>query len=165
MRRERFRPKQTRVLLIGESRPANGTFFYCRNSDLVRYTRDAFEIQYGAFCDMEAFLRCFQSMGCYLIDLCPVPVNRLPTPERKRERRNAEQMLSSALAELKARAFIVVMKAIAPSVSRAAATANVELTPCDVLPFPAHGNQRAYVKGLSLVLGRLKAERVLPEAC
>lgn len=164
--RGRHKPAQTRVLLIGESRPANGTFFYCGNSDLARYTREAFKDQYGPFVgDMEAFLRCFQRLGCYLVDLCPMPVNHLPTPERKRERRNAEQILSSALGELKARAFIVVMKAIAPSVIRAAATANVDLTPCHVLPFPAQSHQWAYVKGLSLVLARLKAERILPEAC
>jgi hypothetical protein len=112
--RERFRPKQTRVLLIGESRPANGSFFFAGDSKLARHAREAFEVEYGPFPDVATFLRCFQSLGCYLIDLCPTPVNHLSRAERKRERRNGEPMLAHALGELKPHALIVVMKAIAP---------------------------------------------------
>ena len=50
--REFYRPERigcvTQALLIGESRPANGTFFYRANSNLFRYTQEAFATAYGA---------------------------------------------------------------------------------------------------------------------
>ncbi len=70
------------MLFIGESPPASGRFFYHRDSGLYRATCDAFQIIDPAIND-ENFLAAFQAMGCYLIDLCPDPVDRLDPPSRR----------------------------------------------------------------------------------
>jgi hypothetical protein len=64
--RERFRPGKVRVLLVGESRPASGEFFFCEDSRLVKYTDEAFAERYGPYTDMSSFLAQFKSLGCYL---------------------------------------------------------------------------------------------------
>jgi hypothetical protein len=46
--RKKFRPEATRLLLIGESPPEKGTFFYYSDSMLYRKTVAAFE-QAGLF--------------------------------------------------------------------------------------------------------------------
>lgn len=163
--RNQFRPRQTHVLLIGESRPADGTYFFSGNSLLVRYTREAFEAEYGFFEDAGAFLECFKRLGCWLADLCPIPANHLKKPQRKHEHERYEPMLSAELSELKPRALTVVMKTVAPCIRRAAAMAGLEDASFDVLPFPAQGHQPQYVKGLRRALARFKAEGVLPRAC
>ncbi|MEW6230545.1 MAG: hypothetical protein AB1700_21080, partial [Bacillota bacterium] len=59
-KRQNYQPRDVRVLLIGESPPANGTFFYSGNSNLARYTREAFEAVFGSFGDMTEFLDAFR---------------------------------------------------------------------------------------------------------
>jgi hypothetical protein len=36
--RDEFRPERVKEILIGESRPSNGTFFYRGDSRLAKYT-------------------------------------------------------------------------------------------------------------------------------
>ncbi len=52
--RLRYRPKKVGVLLVAESRPAGGTFFYAGNSNLVRYTEQAFRMDAFYMCSMRA---------------------------------------------------------------------------------------------------------------
>lgn len=40
--RRRYKPKEVRVLFIGESPPEGGTFFYLANSKLYRHTKSRF---------------------------------------------------------------------------------------------------------------------------
>src|SRR4051794_2820337 len=83
--REAFRPRRVTVVFVGESRPANGTFFYRGDSRLAKYTSQAMGV---AGKTPSIFLQAFRSAGYFLIDLCPEPVNRL----RGRERRTARSM-------------------------------------------------------------------------
>jgi hypothetical protein len=64
-----YRPPEVRVLFVGESPPAGGTFFYAADSGLYRATRDAF---YEAIPEARSgkFLERFAAYGCYLEDLC-----------------------------------------------------------------------------------------------
>ena len=82
--RLRYRPSQVRLLFVGESPPANGTFFYLGNSNLWRYTHEAFRNVYGTDFDHDnSFCEFFVSKGCYLEDLCLAPVNRMKKTERR----------------------------------------------------------------------------------
>lgn len=81
--RRLYRPEHVRVLFIGESPPAGGTFFYDANSKLYRATREAFEAAIPALRREPDFLRAFQQLGCYLEDLAIVPVNGLSDDERQ----------------------------------------------------------------------------------
>ena len=159
--REKHKPARTRVLFIGESRPANGTFFFCGDSQLARYTCEAFGPEGGPVQVMSSFLKHFQALGCFLVDLCPEPVNHLPPCQRRRAQKAGEPALATTLRELSPLAILVVMRAIAPSVARSAALAGADTTPRDVLPFPAQGHQRKYVGGLREIVLRLTHDGVL----
>ena len=45
--RRRYRPETVRALFVGESPPAGGTFFYAANSNLYRFTEQAFRAALG----------------------------------------------------------------------------------------------------------------------
>jgi hypothetical protein len=150
--RAEYRPPQVRVLFVGESPPANGAFFYLGNSNLSRYTAEAFASVYGSYPSPQAFLTDFQKRGCYLIDLCPDPVNRLSKPQRRAARRAGIPGLAAALRELRPARIVVVMKTIEDSVLAARDRAGFTTVPLAALPFPAQGNQRRYVEGLIALL-------------
>jgi len=60
--RESFRPTDVKILFIGESPPAGGTFFFAADSNLFRYTNAAFTNVYGARAGTgEDFLRSLNS--------------------------------------------------------------------------------------------------------
>ncbi|MCM2311248.1 MAG: hypothetical protein NDI84_07575 [Steroidobacteraceae bacterium] len=151
------------MLFIGESRPDNGTFFYDGNSNLARYTREAFSPDGGPVPEMERFLEEFQAAGCFLVDLCPQSVNQLPHVERGEARLEGERALATTLAELRPLTIVVVMRGIADNVEQAILQAELSEVPVFVLPFPAMGHQRAYVAGLRQVLVELREAGVLDQ--
>jgi hypothetical protein len=160
--RQSFYPRKGRVsvLFIGESRPHGGTFFYTGNSNLARYTQEAFARLYGPFATPTTFLKRFSALGCYLVDLCCKPVNGLTPAERRDACRAGESALARTLAKEQPRAIVVVKRGVAPFVGRAVAQAGVQREP-DVLPFPSHGHQRSYVDALTRVLQKLRRDGVL----
>ena len=151
--RARFKPEPIRVLFVGESPPAGGTFFYNANSNLYRYTEEAFAAAFGRqFGSGEEFLKFFAGLGCYLDDLCTVPVNHLDKGERELQRTAGIASLSARLRATSPQAVVVVMKAIEPHVQQAADQTGLGQIPVFALPFPALGNQRKYVAGLAETL-------------
>jgi hypothetical protein len=147
--RDRFKPEPIRVLFVGESPPAGDTFFYSANSNLHRYTEEAFTAAFGRqFGPGEEFLKFFAELGCYLDDLCAAPVNHLDKGERELQRTAGITSLSTRLRTTSPQAVVVVMKAIEPHVQQAAKQAELGRIPFFALPFPAQGNQRKYVAEL-----------------
>lgn len=162
-KREGFRPTKVKVLFVGESRPANGTFFYEGDSNLAKYTCEAFSPAGGPMPEISVFLRQFKAKGCFLVDLCPHPVNRLSRVERRKARRQGEVPLAKVMADLRPLAIIVVMRGIAGNVEQAILLARLSGVPVFVLLFPAMGRQRAYVAGLRQVLAELRDAGVLDQ--
>lgn len=160
-KRESFRPTKVNVLFVGESRPANGTFFYQGDSNLAKYTCEAFSQAGKPVLERIEFLQQFKAKGCFLVDLCPQPVNQLPHAERREARRQGEAALAETLAELRPRAIVVVMTGIAGNIRRSVRQARQQELPLHVLPFPAMGHQHAYVEGLRHVLAELRDAGVL----
>ena len=152
--RELYYPSNgVRTLLIGESPPHGGTFFYRGDSYLFRYTKEGFEKALNrAFSDHAAFLDYFMRKGFYLDDLCLSPVNQLPSRERKDRRHEAESSLSERLGRHNPERIIVVMKGIEGNVKSALQNTGLRLKGFYVLPFPAMSHQRAYVEGLADIL-------------
>ena len=98
--RQVYKPERVRVLFLGESPPAGKSFFYLGNSNLCRYTQEAFSAAFGTeYEDAGDFLVHFWRMGCYLDDLCMVPVNNLSNRERRAERRRGVGSLAERMAE------------------------------------------------------------------
>src|SRR4051794_35002116 len=98
--RRRYRPDDIRVLFIGESAPAGGTFFYNGDSALYAATRVAFEAAIPKLRKSDDFLTAFMELGCYLEDLSPVAVNHLNLNDKKQaeERRALRRQGIPALA-------------------------------------------------------------------
>jgi hypothetical protein len=153
--REAYRPATVRVLFVGESPPANGTFFYFGDSKLARCTREAFERVYGQTTDVQQFLADFRERGFYLVDLCQAPVNRLARRSRRAARRASVKELADTLRELRPTRIVAVMKAIEPEVVQAIEAAGLLGISMDALPFPAYGQQREYVARLAALLQRI----------
>ena len=161
-KRKKWKPNKVRVLFVGESPPANGTFFYCGNSKLVRYTKEALEKVCGEFDDIKDFLKAFKEKGCYLVDLCDEPINNLAKPERNKKRKEGIKSLSRIIKKLKPKTIIVVMKAIEPCVEKALKINPVEFEISkNALPFPSHGHQKRYVETLASLVMKFKEDGVL----
>ncbi len=151
--RQRFRPRgRIRLLLVGESRPAGGTFFYLANSNLFRATLEAWQAAFGPLAEGQSLLNRLQSDGVWLYDLAPTPVNRL----RGRPRRGAVQVRGADLATLlvaeSPEAVVVVKRSLGPIVREAMIVAQVPLGRLQVLPFPLYQWRAQYVTQLSALL-------------
>jgi hypothetical protein len=108
--RRRFFPDHLQLLFVGESPPASGRFFYRGDSGLYRAVRDAFQAADPLITD-DNFLHVFEESGCYLIDLCPEPVDRLDSKQRRAACRASETPLSRIIARLRPVAIVTVVRA------------------------------------------------------
>jgi hypothetical protein len=158
-KRNQFRPKVTRLLLVGESPPANGTFFYNADSKLYHQTVAAF-VQAGFVnANPPSFLDTFRDLGCFLDDLCHSSLNKLPKPERRIARNNSVPGLAKRLRKLRPAVIVCVMKAIVPAVRCAVEAAGMHETPFHAVPFPAQGHQPQYVERLAEIMSKLDLPR------
>lgn len=146
--RERYRPDDVRVLLIGESRPAGGTFFYFGNSLLFEATREAF-FRAIARGEKDDFLDAFRKAGCFLEDLCREPVNRMGESDRDAARTRSEPDLARRLEGLEPDLVIIVMKAIVGYVERALEEAGLRHVQTYTVPFPRRQWRNRYVDELA----------------
>ncbi len=134
-------------MLIGESPPASGKFFYGR-SHMTSYTARAFEEVHGlefSAKDPADFLGHFKACGCYLDDVCHRPVDKLPNEEREQLLVESLPSLAERLRQYQPEAIAIVLRKIETHVRDATALAGI--TPkLYVLPFPGHGHQRKYIE-------------------
>jgi hypothetical protein len=144
------------LLFVGESRPAGGTFFYAGDSNLFRYTAQAFGCSTPA--DHKRFLEVFKNSGCFLTDLCATPITQLPNAARLTERTKGEAALAALIKERPPNAIVIVMKSLRLHVDRAIAAAGVPIGKENVfyLPFPVQGHQQEYVAELKRILRHLQ---------
>lgn len=166
--RQSYRPAEVRVLLVGESPPAGDTFFYDGNSNLAKYTKDAFCNAYSkSSMKMPFFLDAFKAAWCYLDDLCLEPVNHLKPgdPRRIAARNNGIDSLANRLDSMSSqlRAIIPVMVAIRPHVIAATQAAGLSRLLKPALPFPIPNRHDArYVAELSRLIAELREASILP---
>lgn len=153
--RRRYRPPRVRLLFVGESPPASGRFFYKRDSGLYRAMREVFESVDPAVND-ETFLEVFQSSGCYLIDLCSEPVDRMPRALRRAACRAREQRLARTIVRLRPQMIVTMLSSIESNVSRAVARASWS-GPWLKLPYPGRWAhlKAEFVTGMQPVIGGL----------
>ncbi|MGC2064118.1 MAG: hypothetical protein WA610_14175 [Thermodesulfovibrionales bacterium] len=163
--RRSFRPQKVKVLFIGESIPVGGTFLYLGNSNLARYTQEAFSIAYGVqFESTQMFLDEFKAKGFYLDDLCPIPVNHMNNAERVVIYEESAANFAERLKEIRPEAVITVKRTIEAHISRALIIAGLSNIPNYSLPFPAMGHQMQYVQELSEVIHDLKNRKIIAES-
>jgi hypothetical protein len=159
--RLRFRPESVRVLFVGESAPAGGTFFYTMDSLLYDATQRAFREAIPDLLTEQNFLRSFQALGCYLVDLCDQPVNKLPRQVRLWHRDDGIEPLSGMIAETCPRALINVMASISSWIDRATVMAEVSPEVRLDFPFPTRQQEPDYVDELAQALRDLRQLGIL----
>jgi hypothetical protein len=127
-------PARVKVLFVGESPPASGRNFYRADSGLYRAIREAF-LAVDARFDTGDFLAAFLNAGCYLIDLCPEPVDRLHTRDRQVACHAGEAQLAEAISGLRPGSVITLVRSIEANVARALEKARWN-GPTLSLPYP-----------------------------
>jgi hypothetical protein len=120
--RRKYRPKQVRILFVGEAPPASGRFFYRGNSGLYRAVRDTFLAAFPSL-SKDEFLDTFQESGCYLVDLCGEPVDYLPRGARLKVCCRSEARFTGAVRTLQPKVVVTLVRSIRTSVERALMTA------------------------------------------
>ena len=157
--RRRYRPEQVRLLFVGESPPASGRFFYRGDSGLYRAMRDTFQTVDPSMRD-ESFFATFRDAGCYLVDLCPEPIDRLDLKSRRAACRNAEASFSKAMARLRPSMVATLVRSIEGNVLSAASLANWQGTMIH-LPYPGRWShlKQSFVKTLAPVIADLESFR------
>lgn len=150
--RERYRPARIDILLVGESRPAGGTFFYLANSKLYYATHEAFQLALGPMPHGDAFLDLLRDRGVWLYDLADAPVDRM----RGRPRRDAVRArvadLVALLRDARPRLVVAVKKDLAAPVRQALRDGGLDPKCFHVLPFPLYQWRTQYVRGLARLL-------------
>src|SRR5947209_3437493 len=132
--RRRFLPRRVRILFVGESPPASGKFFYRADSGLYRALRSVFHKADPAISN-EDFLHVFQESGCYLIDLCTTPVDRLDPKTRRAVCFDARGLLSRRVKHLQPDMIVCLVRSIRSDLDRATANAGWRGPILDV-PYP-----------------------------
>lgn len=152
-----------KVLFVGESPPAGGTFFYKGDSGLARYTKLAFQRAYRLpDLAMADFLHGFKAAGCYLDDLCLEPVNRMTMSDRRAAwKRDVERLARRLEADLPG-IIVPILRSIESSVRQAGERAGLLDRLRSAIPYPGMGNHPRYVAELSRLLVELREASILP---
>lgn len=150
--RKRYRPRRVRILFVGEAPPASGRFFYRADSGLYRAIRDTFLAEFPGIRSTQ-FLDSFRSLGCYLVDLCGTPVDRMNVRSRQRICLASEARLSRRIRQLRPKTIVTVVRSIGIHVRRAEQQANWS-GPHFELPYPGrwHRNRKEFHRKLVPVL-------------
>lgn len=157
--RQHYRPPRIRLLLVGESRPAGGRFFYLANSNLYYATLEAWQRGRGPLARGESFLDTLTAEGIWLYDLSAAPVNRLRGRPRQQAVRERTSELAQLLASEKPDAVVVVKRSLEAVVREAAHGAGLPSDRLEVLPFPLYQWRTEYVSQLGDLLRRRAGAR------
>ena len=147
--RNNFKPSKTKILFVGESRPSGGTFFYDKNSNLYRYTKESFE-NVG----IDFSLAKFKEMECWLYDVCKEPINFIHSKSKRKEIINKYiPDLKNEIKLLSPKYIIVVKKTCMEKVFAAILESGYsENINAFNTSFPSCSNQSKYVDELTRIL-------------
>lgn len=154
--RQRFKPERIRLLLIGESPPAKGGFFYM-DRQMTKYTMQAFKKAHGKnFKDVTEFLDYFKTCGCYLDDLSHIAVNGKDPLEREKILVGSLDALAQRIREANPSEVASVLKKIGPYVEMALEKSGSPAQLHPPLSFPGHGHQNKYIETLAQIVIKFK---------
>ena len=153
--RNKYKPTEVNVLLVAESPPSSGGYFYAEKAigkdHLFRETMKALELwpvdrPLRKGCDKRPMLEQFRSLGFFLIDTCEVPVDKMPPGQRRLSTAQGALTLPNRVKRLDPAGILIVKKTVFSPVSRALSIAGFDnrILNKNSLPFPSHGNQRKF---------------------
>ena len=128
--RSMFRPAPVRFLMVGESPPPSGNFFYDPEEERIftSITRKAFTSVFGDSYDLvNDFLEGFKSRGFFLDELYDTPVDDIPASEKDAERRSAIARLAERLQEYQPERLLVFTLHIEDDVREAVVASGLDL--------------------------------------
>lgn len=169
--RRAYLPDEVRVLFIGESPPAGGTFFYFANSNLYRATDEAFANGAPPFRRASDFLPAFSTAGCYLEDLAAEPVNGLSRAHRREACKAGIAPLAKRIRRLRPGVVVIIGYGIAEDVAQALTQAGHADVERENLPFPTSRPRRTdgvpyrqvYVDELGALVARWHRHHILAQ--
>ena len=147
--RRSFQPSKVKLLFIGESPPASGRFFYSGDSGLYRAMRDVFRTLDPSISNA-TFLQTFRVSGCYLVDLCREPVDKLPPRLRRAACVVAEKPLARIIARVQPRMIATLVRSIEGNVTRALERGRWK-GPIFNLPYPGRSSRHRTSFGYQLL--------------
>lgn len=153
--RHSYKPHKVKLLFVGESPPASGRFFYARNSGLYRAMLRVFA-EVDCAINEDNFLAAFQSAGCYLFDLCPDPVDRLCTQQRRAVRTSSEKLVTESITRLQPDMIATLLRSVERNVANSIMRAQWK-GPLIHLPYPGRWEhlRRQFAETLEPVINRL----------
>ena len=150
-----FPPGPFAIAVCWRAPPASGRFFYQGDSGLYRAMRAAFQSVDPAISDAN-FLARFQALGCYMIDLCPKPVDHLDSKARRAVCLANESSLSRTIAWVHPPAIATVVRSIEGNIAQAACRAGWQ-GPVLHLPYPGRWShhRNLFIDTLAPTIGSL----------
>ena len=153
--RRKYRPSKIRLLMIAESPPSSGGFFYFPKTigkdHLFRETMKTVGLwpqstPMRGGVDTTPMLRGFQSMGFYLIDSSAYPVDKMSNSERMEAIRDQLPRLVKDMKRANPPCIVIVKSSIFGPVKSALEEAGFgsRVLNHQPIPFPSHGNQQEY---------------------
>jgi len=153
--RNKYRPSRVNILLVAESPPSSGGYFYAEKAigkdHLFRETMKALELwpvdrPMRKGCDKRPMLKQFQSLGFFLIDTCELPVDKMTPRQRRLSTIQGALTLPQRVKELDPRRILIVKKTVFNPVRQVLSIAGFEARILNKrsLPFPSHGNQKRF---------------------
>jgi len=153
--RNKYRPTRVNVLLVAESPPSSGGYFYAEKAigkdHLFRETMKALELwpvdrPMRKGCDKRPVLKQFQSLGFFLIYTCELPVDKMSPTQRRLSTIHGASTLPNRVKELDPGRILIVKKTVFNPVRQALSVTGFEdrILNKRSLPFPSHGNQRRF---------------------
>jgi hypothetical protein len=153
--RNKYRPTKVNVLVIAESPPSSGGYFYTEKAigkdHLFRETMKALELwpvdrPMRKGCDKRPMLERFRSLGFFLIDTCELPVDKMSLGQRRLYTAQGALTLPNRVKRFDPAGILIVKKTVFSPVRQALSMAGFEnrILNKKSLPFPSHGNQRKF---------------------
>jgi hypothetical protein len=153
--REQYRPDAIGLLLLGESRPAGGTFFYKADSHLFFATREAWVRAHGSAPIGSEFLNELKEHGVWLYDLAAAPVNRMSGRPRREAVASRTADLVDLLRATNPSQVVAIKRSLGPIARSAMIAAGLGSDRLVVLPFPLYQWRAEYAAGLASVFATL----------
>jgi hypothetical protein len=153
--REKYRPDRIRLLLVAESPPSSGGYFYFRKTigkdHLFRETMKALELwpqsqKMGKGIDKTPYLDQFMTRKFFLIDTCKNPVDKLPQRAKLMQIAKKASILAGRVHDLDPEKIIIIKKTVFGPVRKALMAAGLadRILNEMPIPFPSHGHQSRF---------------------
>jgi hypothetical protein len=126
--RKLYTPESIRFLMVGESTPPSGNFFYDSKEERIftSITRKAFTAALGTeYATVAEFLEDFKTCEFFLDELYLRPIDEIPPETKEEEKSRAIEHLSRRLAQYQPERLLVLSVEIEEAVREAAMKANL----------------------------------------